>query len=1269
MLPVSAAVREIFFAKNRFLKQFILINETYYPIVLFANHLILHNLKTSKHFSIMKKIFFLLFVLFFSNLLKAQLTNGLQLHYSFEADAVDATMVRDATDNHYNGVLLNGATLKRLNDFHIVDLGSSNGYVDMGINTGQLIASLEDFTIATYLYIDPSSTITGAGNFVWVFSTQSACTQTSGKYIAYRVNTQRYAQSTGGWGNEAVGIQKGTAAAKGAWQHVVYVQSGTTGTIYIDGTTLATGPASRKPSGIGEPTSYNWIGRPQFSSDAYLKDARLSDFRIYNRALSSAEITQLAANTGALNVAQENQLLQDAYDSLTLENSDAIRNNLQLPSSILNQVSIAWQSSDTDYLTNSGVITRPAQGNEAVNVQLVATLSYNNVTLQKVFNLTILPLLDDAASVASDLAGISIDPGCYWQQTILLPATGLEESTISWLSDDTEYISNSGQIKKLPAKGTGQRNVTLRASVQKGEAVQEKDFTVCIREDEGYRAYLFAYFTGNSGDQEAIRFAISRDGYNYKALNGNQAIISSALISDKGGVRDPHILRGADGNTFYMVVTDMKSAQGWSSNHGIVLLKSTDLINWTYSKVDIKATYTEFNNINRAWAPQTIYDPVAQKYMIYWSMNSPTLAYDIIHYAYANADFTALESTPQVLFRHPQSKSCIDGDIIFKDGQYHLFFKTEGDGNGIKKAVSNTLTGEYVLQDKYLQQTTEAVEGSCVFRFTNQEQYILMYDLYTSGKYQFTESSDLENFKTVDATVSMDFSPRHGTVIPITEEEGERLVEKWGQSLTPEIIATESPAVKKQNWTKNETSGTVFLPLKDQTALDRFDPEFTVLPGVSLSPDTPQDFTNGAVTYTLSLGSRQKSYQVTAQINNNPVLEGFYADPQILYARKTGKYYLYPTSDGYSGWGGYYFNVFSSDSLVEWHNEGTILDFSTAQVSWANGNAWAPAIVEKSTGDQYKYFFYFSGNPVAGGGKQIGVAVADHPAGPFVDSGKALITSSPTGGGQQIDPCVFTDPVSEKSYIYWGNGYLAVAELNDDMISLKAGTTKTLTPSGGTLSTYAYREGAYVFYRDGKYYFLWSVDDTGAANYHVAYGTSTSPTGPITVAANPIVIIQDAANKIYGTGHNSVLQIPGKDEWYIVYHRINAAYLNNGPGYHRETCIDKMEFNPDGSIKQITPTLKGIRLNNAGTNIPQTTGFPQKTVVYPNPVNDFIRIKIAGETSNTITICSLTGEIMQKQILSSPGEIALNVSNIPKGVYLCFVQNSQSYSAHKFIKN
>ncbi|SHL97575.1 glycoside hydrolase family 43 protein [Mucilaginibacter sp. OK098] len=295
---------------------------------------------------------------------------------------------------------------------------------------------------------------------------------------------------------------------------------------------------------------------------------------------------------------------------------------------------------------------------------------------------------------------------------------------------------------------------------------------------QGYSGYLFVYFTGNDRAEESIHFATSTDGYRFAALNNNKAIFSSVAISETGGVRDPHILRGNDGKTFYMVATDMVSANGWNSNRGMVLLKSEDLIHWSSKAINIQQKYPNQDSLLRVWAPQTIFDPVQQKYMVYWSMKYGA-GPDRIYYAYANAAFTDLTTEPKVLFSLPDQKSSIDADIIFHDGIYHLFFKTEGNGNGIKQAVSAQLTGVYSLEDRYLQQTDLPVEGSGVFSLINGSGFILMYDMYTSGRYQFTFSKELEHFKAVDQDVSMNFNPRHGTVMPITEKELQRLLKNW----------------------------------------------------------------------------------------------------------------------------------------------------------------------------------------------------------------------------------------------------------------------------------------------------------------------------------------------------------------------------------------------------------------------------------------------------------------------------------------------------------
>ncbi len=644
----------------------------------------------------------------------------------------------------------------------------------------------------------------------------------------------------------------------------------------------------------------------------------------------------------------------------------------------------------------------------------------------------------------------------------------------------------------------------LAAVAHSAFAAQKKGGSQLAEDPNEMVAYLFTYFNSNAPEDEQICYALSDDGYNYTPLNDGAPVISSDTIALTQCVRDPHILRGEDGKTFYMVVTDMRSSLGWSSNRGMVLLKSTDLVNWQHSAINFPTRYTkQWKNVIRVWAPETIYDHKAQKYMVFYSLRtSDPGSYDKIYYQYANADFTDLEGEPQWLF--DAGNATIDGDIVYNEADqlYHLFYKQES-GRGIYQATARQLTDKWQMQGGNVEQTKEAVEGVGVCKAIDGRSWIIMYDCYGSGHYQFCSSTDLKTFKFERNTeLKGKFPPRHGTIIPITRAEKERLLKAF--------------------------------------------------------PNHKQ-----------------------------PILSGFHADPEVLYSNKTGKYYIYSTTDGTPGWGGHDFSVFSSENLIDWKDEGKMLDVKGDQVSWATGNAWAPCIIEvpsnlkSKKSKSYKYYFYFSAHNPKTNRKEIGVAVSDSPTGPFVDSGAPIITDAdrPSGvrGGQAIDVDVFQDPKTGKYYLYWGNGFMAGAELSDDLLSVRKETITNLTPKGGTLETWAFREGAYVFYRGGKYYFLWSVDDTGSPNYHVCYGTSTSPLGPIGIDEQHYrVISQKPEDGIYGTAHNSILQLPGKkDEWYIVYHRINKHFVNRDPGIHREVCIDRLTFDKQGRIIPVTPTLNG----------------------------------------------------------------------------------------------
>ena len=300
---------------------------------------------------------------------------------------------------------------------------------------------------------------------------------------------------------------------------------------------------------------------------------------------------------------------------------------------------------------------------------------------------------------------------------------------------------------------------------------------------KNYAAYLFTYFTGNAPEKEQICYALSSDGWNYTPMNNGLPVIASDTIARTHCVRDPHILRGEDG-WFYQVVTDMRSSLGWASNRGMVLLRSRDLIHWQHHTIHFPDRYkgTMFEHVTRVWAPQTIFDKEAGKYMVYFSIltDDGSCPYDKVFYVYANSDFSDFEGEPKVLF--DVENASIDTDIVRDDeGLYHVFFKTEGQRQkGIKQFITPVLhdISKWELQPGMCQDTNKAVEGSGVFRLFDGT-WVLMYDCYTSGHYQFCKSTDLRTFKQVqDTQTSGAFTPRHGTVIAITKDELE-LLKAW----------------------------------------------------------------------------------------------------------------------------------------------------------------------------------------------------------------------------------------------------------------------------------------------------------------------------------------------------------------------------------------------------------------------------------------------------------------------------------------------------------
>jgi beta-xylosidase len=301
-------------------------------------------------------------------------------------------------------------------------------------------------------------------------------------------------------------------------------------------------------------------------------------------------------------------------------------------------------------------------------------------------------------------------------------------------------------------------------------------------------------------------------------------------------------------------------------------------------------------------------------------------------------------------------------------------------------------------------------------------------------------------------------------------------------------------------------------------------------------------------------GNAQKSR------SGNPIFPGWYADPEAAVFGKT--FWIFPT---YSApfEQQVFMDAFSSADLQHWEKHPRIID--TAAVKWAKKAMWAPAIVQK---DSLHYLFFSANDVHPGELGGIGVAVAEQPAGPYRDLlGKPLINDI-HNGAQPIDQFVFQDKDGKWYMIYGGWQHCNIVQLKPDFTGLlpfaDGSTYKEITPAD-------YVEGPMMFLRRNKYYFMWSEGGWGGPHYRVAYGIADSPFGPFNRIGT---VLQQDSLVATGAGHHSVIQVPEKNKWFIVYHR---RPLGETDPNHRVVCIDEMRFDKKGFIRPITITKAGVK--------------------------------------------------------------------------------------------
>lgn len=401
----------------------------------------------------------------------------------------------------------------------------------------------------------------------------------------------------------------------------------------------------------------------------------------------------------------------------------------------------------------------------------------------------------------------------------------------------------------------------------------------------------------------------------------------------------------------------------------------------------------------------------------------------------------------------------------------------------------------------------------------------------------------------------------------------------------------------------------------------------------------------------LALLAGSSGQPATAQ---NPFITNqFTADPS---ARVFGdRVYVYPSHDIPCGPGrgrvGWFcmedYHVFSSANLTDWTDHGVIV--TQNKVPWVKPDSysmWAPDCIARNG----KYYFYFPSTPrdsTTGKGFTIGVAVADAPTGPFVPQPTAI------KGVHGIDPNVFIDKDGQ-AYLYWSQGNIYAAKLKENMLELAAETV-TL----GTLPTQGLKEGPYVFERKGTYYLTYP--HVANKTERLEYATSTSPLGPFQVQG----VLMDESPTGCWTNHHSITEF--KNQWYLFYHHndLSPSFDKN-----RSVRVDSLFFEPDGAIRKVVPTLRGVGLTDARQKI-QLDRYSRlsdqgASIAFLDTANAFLGWKTVFTSRNgwvqynavefgkqsprtlTLRVAAATGATLQVRLDKPTGPI-LAQATVPKG--------------------
>lgn len=730
----------------------------------------------------------------------------------WKLDETTGTVAVDSSGNGRDGTVTGTASWNSGDGFTFS--GGANGGGNAVKLPDNLLSELDNLTVDFDVWVDPALS---GNNFIFNLGNTAAWPNGSGYLFVTDKDSSSRLRATiaeSGFGTEQSASRAG-GLTRGTWKHVTYSITGGTAVapgqahVYEDGVLVASNTnLTTKPSLMGTPdgtTTHNYLGRSAYADDRSFQ-GKLRDFRIYSRALTGAEAAASAEDTSTA-------AAQADREALSLGDTSGVVASLSLPATGPSGTTITWSSSNPAVVGNDGVVHRPAYGEPTGTATLTATVTRGTVSRTKEFVITVLAEeQDDAGKAQAAVAAIELVHPDDVRGNLTLPVSGLHDTAFTWASSDPAVVSTTGVVTR-PEHGQPPVDITLTVTGSRNAATAQRGIVVRVQPMPAaakYEAYAFAYFAGESTDDgEKIYFGASRgnDPLDYDVLNDGQPVLASE--HGEGGLRDPFIIRSAEGDRFYLLATDLKAypavdfgeAQETGSKY-IEVWESTDLVNWSDQR-HIKVSSDFAGN---TWAPEAFYDEEAGEYVVYWaSALYPTAdetgrdiatSYQRMMYATTRDFVTFSEPQPWIDVKRGTGRGMIDATVV-KDGDtYYRVVKDEATmiprqekSTDLRATVTGSLPTTTSTPGWQLVRsgvgggepnpwggTFTQGEGPTIFRDNEDaDRWYMFIDQpsYHGGQgYLAFETDDIASGDWTSVPgADLPSSPRHGTVIPVTQAE------------------------------------------------------------------------------------------------------------------------------------------------------------------------------------------------------------------------------------------------------------------------------------------------------------------------------------------------------------------------------------------------------------------------------------------------------------------------------------------------------------------